>query len=328
MTNHDWQRVSQVLGILLVILVAGAAFVVFTRPSGSSPGATPSPTRIAVASPSGSSLPTGSRAPSASASPGASPSVSAEPSPSESIEPSASPSLSPSPELSPSPSPSESPSPSPSPTIGPTAPTVSIRFLDVGFDTEAATTKTARSITFKSEGPGQVAVHLAHVSEGHVQLCLQRGSSAPQCQESDKVDLLDSTDAPGKITWTVTGLGVGGGSPIGDLRLVFRSSKPAVTIDGFRFQGTQNTGYNGVEAEFDVAGGNVHADGHWDGAQRPWRTSLTDTATGASLFDGSGSGNDLLLDAGVSAGRVHISLTNTEDFSDQEVFLHAVIRWP
>lgn len=160
-----------------------------------------------------------------------------------------------------------------------------------------------------------------------MRFCLKRDGGTEQCQESDKVDLLASTDEPGKTKWIVSGIGVGGASPIADVRIVFRSTSPAITIDGFRFQGLQDTGYNGVEAEFNVGQGNVHATGTWDGAQRPWRTQLTDATTGESLADATGQGNDLLLDAVTSERRVHISLINAQDFSDQEVFLHAVIRW-
>lgn len=169
---------------------------------------------------------------------------------------------------------------------------------------------------------------MSRTSAGNVRLCLARRGHTPTCAESDKIDLSDTTDAPGRTTWTVTGIGTDASSPMADLRIVFRSLSPAVTLDGFRFQGVQNPGYNGVEADLDVGSGSVHTDGHWDGPQRSWHAQLTDPATSETLGDATGQGNDLLLDATVTTRRVHLSLTNTEDVADQDVFLHAVISWP
>ena len=319
MSNRDWQRVSQVLAVLLVVLVALAALVVVMRPSSGTSNATPPPTQTAVVSPGGSATP--SRSPGASASPGASPSASAPPSPSPSLE--ASPS--PSPELSPSPSPSASLTPVP------TAPGVAIRFLGLGFDSTTASNPTARTITFKTDGPGEVAAHMTRTSQGNVRLCLARRNRVPICAESNKIDLTDTTDAPGRSTWTVTGIGTDASSPSADLRIVFRSLTPSVTLDGFRFQGVQNQGYNGVEADLDVTSGTVHADGQWDGSPVPWHALLTDPATSETLGEASDQGNNLVLNAAVTADttrRVHLSLTNTEDVASQDVFLHAVINWP
>ena len=321
MSNRDWQRVSQVLAVLLVVLVGVAAIVVVTRPSSGPGGPTPSPTLTALASAGRSPAPSGSPSPGASASPVPSPSDSTAPSPSPSIEPSAS--LSPSPEISPSPSSSAS--------LTPTAPGVAIRFRALGFDSTSASPPVARTITFKTDGPGEVAAHLARTSAGNVRLCLARRNRTPTCAESNKIDLVDSTDAPGRSTWTVTGVGTDASSPSADLRIVFRSLTPSVTLDGFRLQGIQNPGYNGVEADLDVNSGTVHAEGTWDSPQIGWSATLTDPATSETLGNATGHGTDLLLDAAVTATtprRVHLSLINTDPLADQSVILHAVINWP
>lgn len=324
MTNRGWQRISQVLGVLLVVLVAAAAVVVLTRPSPA--GRTASPTRLAAisanpsAGASASPKPSASARASASASPAISPSASPKPSPSPSPQITASPSA--------SATPSVSATPSASATIAPTAPIVAIRFKGLGYDGQSAATQTPRTITFRSEGPGQVGAHLGRTSGGDVRLCLGRKGSTQTCIEANKADLTDASAVPGKVIWVVTAIGIGPASPIADLRIVFRSTKPGVTLDGFRFQGTQNPGYNGVEADFDVGTGSVHATGQWGGAVRSWRATLTDPQAGGALGDASGRGNDLLLDAAVTPRRVHLSLTNTELLAAQEVFLHAVIRWP
>lgn len=325
MSNRDWQHVSQVLAALLVVLLAAAAVVVITRPSPGS--ARPSPTRIAAATPSGSVTPSGSRTAGTSASPG--PSGSPALSPTDTLEPSPSPTDmptdSPTPEITPSPSPTGTPTPSP--TIAPTAPSVAIRFIRVGFDSASTIGAMPRTFTFHSEGPGEVAAHLLRTSQGNVHFCLGQKGGTATCRDSTRADLVASTDAPGRITWVVTGIGTDANSPVADVRLTFRTSQPGVTIRDFRFQGLQSANYNGVEAEFDVGTGTVHANGDWAGTQRPWRAVVTDAGTGESLFDGSGLGNNLLVDVGVVPRRVHLSLTNTEDLADQAVFLHAVIQW-
>jgi hypothetical protein len=147
--------------------------------------------------------------------------------------------------------------------------------------------------------------------------------------ESDRGTLTATTEAPGKTVWIVSVIGIGPASPIADLKLQFRTAKPAVTLDGFAFLGVQNSGFNGVEAEFDIpVAETFKAEGTWDGAPRSWRSQLVDVDSGEVIVEASGTGNDFKLETPVGVRTVHFSVINTEEFADQEVFLHAEIRWP
>jgi hypothetical protein len=323
-----WQRVSQVLAVLLVVLVGAAAAVVLLRPP-QNPLSTPGPTLIAAGSPSPRLTPKASIP--ASALPSASAEPSEEPSPSPTEEPSPSPTLeaSPSPTAEASPSPTVEPTPTAVPTIAPTAPLRAITFLSVGFDGENASTQTQRVWNFRSEGPGSVTARLFKTTEGLVHFCLGRRDETPTCVDDDKAFLIATTEDSGKTAWTVTAIGMGPAAPIADVKLLFRTSRPIVTIDGFRFQGVENSGYNGIEAEFDVDDqDDFRVDGEWEGAPRPWHAQLADVESGETIVDDSGTGNDLRLETPLGPRTVHLSITNTEEFADQEVFLHAQIRWP
>jgi hypothetical protein len=319
-SNRDWQRVSQFLGVLLVLLVAAAAAVVLLRPNSTPAGVSPTPTRLASVSPSPSRTPRPT-ASVASPSDGATPS--AEPSPEPTPTPTDAPTPTPKPEITPTPT----ASPTATPTLEPTAPERSIRFIGLGFDGPTSVAPTARTITFRSEGPGQVLARLYRASEGRVRFCLTRKGGTGTCVESDHGTLIGSTEASGKTVWTVTAIGTAGVAPTADVRLVFRTTDPRLTLEGFRFEGTDRPGYNGIEAELLSEEGDFRIDADWDGPERPWRAQLVDADGGGTVAETEGTGNDLRLESPVGATRLHLSVTNTEALSDQPVFLHAQIRW-
>lgn len=329
MNDQDWRRVSQGLAVVLVVLVVAVLVIIVLRPG--SPGAetSPSSSLFAVVSPS------------ASSSPGIGPSPSRSPRPSKNSKPSGSPGESPSTSPGESLPPGETPSPSatpaptrtpgPTPTLAPTAPLRSIRFLHVGIDGQSATTPTARKLTFASEGPGEVTATLFPTSAGDVKFCLYTGNqpSGRQCRTSSQATLTGSTTATGKTQWHVSLIGVDQGiSPSADVKLEFRSKSPVVVADGFRFQGTTFSDYNGISVQFKAAAGDVHLNGSWAGAQRSWRAALVNADSGENAGSDSGTGNNLSLTATVSAGIFRLTVENTEAIADQEVFLQAVISWP
>jgi hypothetical protein len=119
-----------------------------------------------------------------------------------------------------------------------------------------------------------------------------------------------------------------GTSPSADVKLEFRSNSPRVTVEGFRFQGTTFGDYNGIAAQFKAAAGDIHVTGSWDGAPRAWRAGVVDSDSGENAGSNSGTGNSLSLAATVAAGIFRLTVENTEELADQEVFLHAVISWP
>ncbi len=321
---------SQGLAVVLAILVVAVlAVVLLRRGSPGAEGASPSSSSFAGVSPSTSASPSigpspsrtprSLRSPKPSGSPGESPSTS----PGESLPPGESP--------SPIPEVTASPAPTPTPTLAPTAPLRSIRFLHVGIDGQSATTPTPRTLTFASEGPGQVTATLFPTSAGDVKFCLYTGNqpSGHDCRTNSHAVLTGSTTAAGNTRWHVSAIGVDQGtSPSADVKLEFRSNGPRVTVDGFRFQGTTFADYNGIAAQFKAGAGQVHVNGSWAGAQRPWRAGVVNAEGGENAGSDSGTGSNLTLAATVSAGSFRLTVENTEEIADQEVFLHAVISWP
>jgi hypothetical protein len=331
--DQDWRRVSQGLAVVLAVLVVAVLVIIVLRPG--SPGAetSPSSSLFAVVSPSASSSPSIGPSPSRSARPSRSPKPSGSPgespsaSPGESLLPGET--ATPSPETTATPAPTRTPAPTP--TLAPTAPLRSIRFLHMGIDGQSATTPTPRKLTFASEGPGQVTATLFQTTAGDVKFCLYSGNepSAHECRTSSRTTLTGSTTAAGNTRWHVSLIGVDQGtSPSADVKLEFRSNSPRVTADGFRFQGTTFSDYNGIAALFKAAAGDVHVNGSWAGAQRSWRAAVVNSDSGENAGSNTGTGNDLSLTATVSAGIFRLTIENTEAVADQEVFLQAVISWP
>jgi hypothetical protein len=172
---------------------------------------------------------------------------------------------------------------------------------------------------------------MSQTTAGDVKFCLYTGSqpSGHDCRTTSHATLTGSTTAADNTRWHVSLIGVDQGtSPSADVKLEFRSNSPRVTVDGFRFQGTSFPDYNGIAAQFKAAAGDVHINGSWDGAPRTWRAGLVDADSGENAGSNSGTGNTLNLAATVAAGSFRVTVQNTEEIADQEVFLHAVISWP
>src|SRR5262245_9344713 len=148
MSSRDWQRLSQVLALLLVVLVGAAAIVAFLRPG--TPAATTPPSNIAV-------VPTPSDpvdGPTATTGPTRTPKPPKTPKPTQTQTPT------PRPTRTPGSSETTAPSTARPSEPGVTVPARSIRFVGLGFDSTAATTPKARQIGFDTDGPGSVNVKL------------------------------------------------------------------------------------------------------------------------------------------------------------------------
>jgi hypothetical protein len=172
---------------------------------------------------------------------------------------------------------------------------------------------------------------MGQTSAGNVRICLYTGDqpSGSECRTGSRATLTGSTRDAGNTRWHVSLIGVEQGtSPSAEIKLEFRSNIPRVTADGFRFQGTGFSDYNGITAQFKAAAGDAAVNGTWGGSPRPWLAELINADGGAKAGSNSGTGNSLALSATLSAGTYRLTIENTEEVADQEVFLHAVIRWP
>lgn len=311
MSSRNWQQVSQVLALLLVVLVGAAAIVAFLRPG--APQTTPPPSGIALVSPTPTDPLNG---------------------------PSVGPSKTPKPPKTPKPSPTSTPTPRPTPTPGSsetsppsssqpsksavTVPPRSIRFVGLGFDSTAATTPTARQIGFDTDGPGTVTAKLTKTTAGDVHFCLQRVGSAQTCVDDDHANLSGTTSASGKTSWVVSGIGTGGDSPIADVVINFGALHPNVSVTGFRFQGTTNEGFNGVEADLNNKAGTIKVRGTIT-STHPWRIRLLLNVNQVGIQ--TGTGTQLSFQTDTTTPDLHLSVAGTELVSDVEVFLDATIRW-
>jgi hypothetical protein len=218
------------------------------------------------------------------------------------------------------------PSASPSPT--PPAAPAAIRFKGVGFDSPDATTPTERSLTFRSDAPGTVTVTLGRTSAGRVRICLWQGDGPhrPGDCRTTSGGSLHQPAAASVTTWNVAIIGLDiQTQSIADIRLEYPAAAPSVAFGGFRFQGVANPGANGIDAVFNASSGPISVDASWNGS-RPWRSVLN--KAGTTLVDKTGRGSDLHLAARTSGGKTGVELTETEDYTSQEVFISGTIAWP
>ncbi len=161
-----------------------------------------------------------------------------------------------------------------------------------------------------------------------VRLCLGRGApgsvTAEQCQESTEA-AVTSVASAAVTTWTVTLTGADGAGGTADVVLGFPSQAPAVTIDGFRFQGTAFDDYNGFLAEVQVTGESLAVQAEWSGGSAPYRVTIS--SEGGTVLDESGEGTEIEVDAVTEAGPHRIRLSNQQEFAEQDFTLRATISW-
>jgi hypothetical protein len=318
MSSRSWQRLSQVLALLLVVLVGAAAIVAFLRPG--TPATTPSPSNTAIVSPT----PTGQATEPPGATPSATPGPSRTPKPPKSPKPTATTTPTPRPTATARSSETSAPS-TPRPSEPTAIPARKIQFVGLGFDSTAAATPKARTIDFDTDGPGTVTAKLTKTSSGDVHFCLQRVGASQTCVDDDHANLSGTTSASGKTSWVVTGIGTGAQSPIADVIIGFAALHPNVSVSDFRFQGTENQGFNGVEADLNNGAGTIKVRGTITSAH-PWRVRLIDGDFN-QVANQTGSGTQIAYQTDTSTNNLHLTIAGTELLTEEEVFLDATIRW-
>lgn len=290
------------------------------------------------------------------------PNPTASPSAAVSISPSPRASLSPSPTLGPSPTasptllptfgqpatppatPTQAPPPTAAPTAAPTltpgGPMREIKLVGLGLDGEDAEGAVERLLTFQVDGPAQINVAVSNVTAGRVHTCLWRGDALnrqdEECINLRKGRLERTITEPGPATWSVSLIGRGAQiSPSATVALSFHAQAAAIAFDNLRFQGTGAENYNGITAEFPVlAGGDAHIifeiDDGADG-QYPYSLIIERLGPDGGIVHQSGgppAGNGEASQS-VSAGRSYrLTLSNTQEFVDQQVFVRGTLSWP
>ena len=321
MSETAWRVVVGVLAVALAV-VGGILIAVLVGQDGPTPIASPS---AAV-----------------SASPG--PTASLGPSPTLSPSPSASPTAPPTdaPPATPPATPTDAPSPTAAATVAPSAspggPLRQVRLVGLGLDSQDAAVR--RLLTFQVDGPAQIVVAVSDVTAGRARTCLWLGDPLTvqerECRNLRNGSLARTISEPGQTTWTVSLIGRGAQiSPSATVELSFHALAAALTFDNFRFQGEAAENYNGITAVFPVlAAGEAHIifsidDG--EGGQYPYSLIIERLGPDGGIVHESGG---LPADNGegfqsVSAGRSYrLTLTNTQESVDQQVFLRGTLSWP
>ena len=166
------------------------------------------------------------------------------------------------------------PTHTPKPTVAPGIPagiTFSALKLDAADDTAGAN----RVITFSAQGTGTVSAHLSSISpQGETRICLKSTKKNFGCKTTAEGMISADTSAR-ELVFTLTLRGVGVAAPVVDVELTFPATRPAVTIDHARFDGTAFPDTNGIDATITP---------RTDGARGSWRRGA---ATPSSTTSGS-----------------------------------------
>ncbi|CAN5614127.1 hypothetical protein BH23CHL7_BH23CHL7_07750 [soil metagenome] len=326
--------VSIVLGLALVLVIGGIALMIATNPGSpaGSPiaGVSPSPTPEISPTPlSPSPSPSPSPPPIDEPTPEASPTNEPTPTPDD---------IAPSPAVSAEPSPTIEPSPSPSPT--PAAPTREVTFIELGLDNSGnpEETVTPRYFTFRAQGPGIIRAQLSRVT-GRVRACIWQGDAhngdEQSCQTMRR-GVIERELAGGEAqTFTLSLIGSeAGSSPSATVRIGVPTNELGMRLEGFRFQGLDNEGYNGFVVEVRAATAGtlsvlaVLDDG--EGGAHPYQLVVQSVGGGPSQpFIAEGEGTSVVQSTDVVAERSYlVRLENRDRIADALVLLTADLAWP
>ncbi|CAN5548851.1 hypothetical protein BH20CHL6_BH20CHL6_18550 [soil metagenome] len=122
-------------------------------------------------------------------------------------------------------------------------------------------------------------------------------------------------------------------TPVADLRIGFRSARPLILLEGFRFQGSDAAPYNGFVLDLlGVSPGSLDVWASWDDGrqgQYPYRLEVASMTGGGATATRSGSGDGLVAAIALETSDVYrVSLVNAGSGIAREVRLVAQIAWP
>jgi hypothetical protein len=210
------------------------------------------------------------------------------PSPARSGE--ASPSVPASPSQAPaSPGPSASPTATPAPTATPqpSAPaTLPATIVLTGLKLDAADDPNGvdRKVTFKTQGPGTIAVGLTlPTPQGGVVICFGTAGGSPECRTTAKGTRFTATTSP--ATYELTLRGDGMSTPAVEVAVSFPATAPSVTINNARFDGKAFPDTNGLQATVTPRqDGDVTLEAEWGGHPLLYDIELTEQAGGSGAL--------------------------------------------
>ena len=306
MTTAQWRTVTLVLGVVFLVLVAILVVLVLSRSGNGGVGSTPTATASASSS---ASVGTGS------------PAASAETSPSSSV--------------------GGSPSAGSSPAASGAVPSARAIIKGLGVDDPDSPQGRPRIVVFISDGGGDVTVKLQNATGGRVEFCLYPGTLAkplgdPACLKSTGSTLTGHAKSKKPFTWTVTLIGAKAGTtPMTDLRIDWPASQPRLEILDLRLQGKGSQPYNGAVVDLGSrpGAGTLHVTATWSdpvgGDSHPYKATITDRDTGATLESAEGDSTDVELSTDLAPKqRAEVSLTDPGPMVATEVLAALTLTWP
>ena len=136
-----------------------------------------------------------------------------------------------------------------------------------------------RTVSFVVDGPSLISAQLKDVSAGRVRMCLLRedANAERECITAHGGTLSRAVFDVGQTEWNVTLIGASGNFASATLALRFNALSPRLVMDSFRFNGTNNPQYNGVQVVLlATSDGNVRLHGDIDGPEGefPWNFTV------------------------------------------------------
>jgi hypothetical protein len=193
-----------------------------------------------------------------------------------------------------------------------------------------------RIVVFVSDGGGDVTVKLQNATGGRVEFCLYPGTLAkplgdPACLKSTGSTLTGHAKSKKPFTWTVTLIGAKAGTtPMTDLRIIgppaaARSSSAsrarAPAVQRRRRRSGQQTGAARPRHR------HVERPGGW--RSHPYKATITDRDTGATLESAEGDSTDVELSTDLAPKqRAEVSLTDPGPMVATEVLAALTLTWP
>jgi hypothetical protein len=291
-TDQTLRRVIALMATLLVVVVAAGLLVVLSR--GGSGGSTPPP---------GSGAAIASTGPSPSTSPPASAVASAS--------------------LSLSAPPSSSPTPTP-------VPAATLTVVGLQLDPTTDTAGKDRIITFTTDGPGTMSVHLATETGGTTHMCFLAGTKALGCKDW-KSGTFNGKTTQAHTNWKVTVRGKGSATPVVDVTTTFQAVAPAVMIANARFDGTDAPTLNGIKVRFvPRSDGNARLVAEWGGHPFDYEIDTFDetTATAGPTYHAQEAATGVDQQTPVTAGDTWSLVLKNSEAGFGTTPMTATISWP
>lgn len=320
MPQRVWQAIAVMLALVLLVIGGVTAALFLSRTANKSPRPTASSTPRVTPTPSASSPITPTES---GTSPSATPTgASAEASPSE------------------APSESASGSPSEEPTPLGELTTVTFGVERVGLDDPARPSALSRSVSFVTDGAGDVRASISVTVGGSVRLCLYRGTpgeirATPLCFDGRKGFVRAVAPGPGRVQWTVVLDALGNGTtPSTNLEVTHRTRQPMIQFTDFRFQGTGDQQRNGLRARITArADAPLSVSGSWSVNDEPatfdYRVRVRDVTAGEEIVDDTGNGESASGGGALkSEHEYQVDLRNPSTDAGSEVRLEATVSWP